>query len=341
MAAFARIAALAGLALLLAVPGAAAQSAEEFYRNRRIDLIVATTPGGGVDLIGRIFARAMPRYLPGNPSITVKNMPGGGGIEAANFLYNLAPKDGSVFAMVLQGIAFLPLFGEKQARYDATKFTWVGNANSETGIFYVWHSSPVTNVRDLMEREVPAAATDGGSATAFNYRVLNTLVGTRIKTITGYPGSNESFLALERGEVEGFFSVWSTLKGRGTLMRDQLVRPIVQVAMERNPELPTVPAAGELVKSAADREALALAVAPTVLSRPFIAPPGLPADRAKALQSAFLAAAKDKGLQEEAARGGVEVASFQSGEETLALLKRFYGAPGEAVARVGAMTKGN
>src|SRR5258706_107198 len=114
----ARIAALAAAALLLAGAQAApAQTGEEFYRNRHIDLIVATTPGGGVDLIARIFARAMPRYLVGNPSITVKNMPGGGGIEAANFLYNLAPKDGTVFGMVLQGVAFLPLFGEKQARY--------------------------------------------------------------------------------------------------------------------------------------------------------------------------------------------------------------------------------
>ena len=335
------LAALAVLSLLLVAQAAVAQSAEAFYRNRHVDLIVATTPGGGVDLIARIFARAMPRYLPGNPSITVKNMPGGGGIEAANFLYNLAPKDGSVFGMVLQGVAFLPLFGEKQARYDATKFTWVGNANSETGIFYVWHSSPVHGVEDLKAREVPAAATDGGSATAFNYRVLNTLVGTRIKTITGYPGSNESFIALERGEVEGFFSVWSTLKGRANLMRDHLVRPIVQVAMEPNRELPDVPAAGSLVKSEADHQALELAVAPTVLSRPFVAPPGVPADRARALQAAFVAAAKDKTLQEEASKGGVEVADFQSGEECLAMLKRFYAASPEAVARVSAMTKGN
>jgi tripartite-type tricarboxylate transporter receptor subunit TctC len=337
----ARIAALGLLALMLCAPGAQAQSAEEFYRNRHIDLIVATTPGGGVDLIARIFARAMPRYLPGNPTITVKNMPGGGGIEAANFLYNLAPKDGSVFGMVLQGVAFLPLFGEKQARYDATKFTWIGNANSETGIFYVWHSSPVQNMRDLTAREVPAAATDGGSATAFNYRILNTLAGTKIKTITGYPGSNESFLALERGEVEGFFSVWSTLKGRGNLMRDHLVRPIVQVAMEKNTELPDIPAAGELVKNEADRQALELAVAPTILSRPFVAPPGLPPDRASALQAAFLAAAKDKTLQEEATKGGVEVAIFQPGEEMLAMLKRFYQSPPDVVARVSAMSKGN
>jgi tripartite-type tricarboxylate transporter receptor subunit TctC len=337
----ARIAALGLLALALGGPAARAQTAEEFYRGRHVDLIVATTPGGGVDLIARIFARAMPRYLPGNPTITVKNMPGGGGIEAANFLYNVAPKDGSVFGMVLQGVAFLPLFGEKQARYDATKFTWIGNANTETGIFYVWHSSPVESVRDLMTREVPAAATDGGSATAFNYRILNNLTGTKIKTITGYPGSNESFLALERGEVEGFFSVWSTLKGRGNLMRDHLVRPLVQVAMEKHPDLPDVPAAAELVKNEADRAALALAVAPTILSRPFVAPPGLPPDRAKALRTAFLTAAKDKTLQEEATKGGVEVAIFQGGEEMAAMLKRFYATPPDVVARVAVMSKGN
>lgn len=325
--------------LLLLLP-ARAQTAEEFYRNKRLDLIVATTPGGGVDSIARIFARAMPRYLPGNPSITVRNMPGGGGIEGANYIYNVAPKDGTAFGMMLQGVAFLPLFGEKQARYDATKFTWIGNANSEIGIFYVWHTSPVRSVRDLKDREVPAAATDGGSATAFNYRILNNLVGTKLKIITGYPGSNESFLALERGEVEGFFSVWSTLKGRGNLIRDGLVRPIVLVAMAKIPDLPETPAAAELVQSAADRDVLELAVAPTVLSRPFVAPPGVPLERAKALQAAFLAAATDKSLQEEIAKAGVEVSKFQSGDEALAMLQHFYQAPSAAVARVSALLKG-
>jgi tripartite-type tricarboxylate transporter receptor subunit TctC len=316
-----------------------AQSVESFYKNRHIDLIIATTPGGGYDLMARVFARHMPRYLAGNPSIVVKNMPGAGGIAAANNLYNVAPKDGTVFAAELQGVAFQPLFGEKAARYDATKFTWIGNANSEIGTFFVWHTSPAQTVADVMKREVPAAATDGGSATAFNYRVLNTLIGTRIKIVTGYPGSNESFLALERGEVEGFFSVWSTVRARGTLVKDKQVRVLVQIALEKASDLPDVPLASEFVKTAIDREALDLAVAPGALGRPYIAPPGVPEDRAKALQAAFLDSAKDKGFLTEIRKAGLEVGAM-SGDEAITLLKRFYAASPEAIAKVSAMTKG-
>jgi tripartite-type tricarboxylate transporter receptor subunit TctC len=320
--------------------GVGAQSADDFYRNRHVDLIVATTAGGGYDVMARIFARHMPRFVSGTPNIVVRNLPGAGGIAAANNLFSVAAKDGSVFAAELQGVAFQPLFGEKAARYDATKFTWIGNANSEIGTFFVWHTSPAKTVTDLMAREIPSAATDGGSATAFNYRVLNNLLGTKIKIVTGYPGSNESFLALERGEVEGFFSVWSTVRARGNLIKDKQVRVLVQIALDKAPDLPDVPLASEFVKNAVDREALELAVAPGALGRPYIAPPDIPADRAKVLQTAFLAAAKDAEFLAEIQKAGLEVAKPMSGEDAVALLKRFYSASPEAVAKVSAMTKG-
>jgi tripartite-type tricarboxylate transporter receptor subunit TctC len=334
----------AGLALTLCAvaigPHAKAQPASEFYKNRRIDLVVATTPGGGYDVMARIFARHMPRFLPGAPSIVVKNSPGAGGISAANNLYSVAPKDGTVFAAELQGVAFQPLFGEKAARYDATKFTWIGNANSEIGTFYVWHTSPVKTVADLKARDIPSAATDGGSATAFNYRVLNNLLGTKIKIVTGYPGSNESFLALERGEVEGFFSVWSTVRARGNLVKDNQIRVIIQIALDKASDLPDVPLASEFVTNKVDREALDLAVAPGALGRPYIAPPDIPADRTKALRDALVASTKDAEFRSEIEKAGLEVSNVMSGEEALTLLKRFYSASPEAVAKVSAMTKG-
>jgi tripartite-type tricarboxylate transporter receptor subunit TctC len=327
------------LALAFGVHQAQAQSVADFYKNKRIDMVIATTAGGGYDLIARIFARHMPRFIPGSPSIVPKNVPGAGGIEAANSLYNVAAKDGTVITAEIQGVAFLPLFGEKAARFDATKFTWIGNANSEIGLFYVWHTSPAKTMADLMTREIPAAATEGGSATAFNYRVLNTLTGTKIKSVTGYPGSNESFLALERGEVEGFYSVWSTLKSRGSLMKDQKVRLLVQISLEKSPDLPDVPLASEFVKNDIDRQALELAVAPGALGRPYIAPPDLPADRAQALQTAFLVTAKDAQFQAEITKAGLEV-NAMAGDQALTLLKRFYSAAPAAVAKVSAMTKG-
>jgi tripartite-type tricarboxylate transporter receptor subunit TctC len=290
--------------------------------------------------MARIFARHMARFIPGSPAIVVKNSPGAGGIAAANNLFSVAPKDGSVFAAELQGVAFQPLFGEKAARYDATRFTWIGNANSEIGTFFVWKTSPAKTVADLMAREIPAAATDGGSATAFNYRVLNGLLGTRIKIVTGYPGSNESFLALERGEVEGFFSVWSTVRARGNLVRDGQVRVLVQIALEKASDLPDVPLASEFVTNAIDREALDLAVAPGALGRPYIAPPDVPAERAKLLRNAFLSSANDADFLAEIKKAGLEVSKPMSGEQALAVLKRFYSASPEAVAKVSAMTKG-
>jgi tripartite-type tricarboxylate transporter receptor subunit TctC len=325
--------------MFLAATESRAQTAGDFYKGKHIDLVIATTAGGGYDLIARIFARHMGRYLPGNPSIVPRNVPGAGGIEAANSLYNVAVKDGTVMTAEIQGVAFLPLFGEKAARFDATKFTWIGNANSEIGLFYVWHTSPAQTVHDLMTREVPAAATEGGSATAFNYRVLNSLIGTKIKSVTGYPGSNESFLALERGEVEGFYSVWSTIKSRGTLVKDKKVRILVQISLAKSPDLPDVPLASEFVKNEIDRQALDLAVAPGALGRPYIAPPGIPADRATVLQQAFLATAKDGQFQAEIVKAGLEV-NPMAGNEALTLLKRFYSASPEAVAKVSAMTKG-
>jgi tripartite-type tricarboxylate transporter receptor subunit TctC len=331
--------AAAAIAAGLGSTGAAAQTVESFYKNKHIDLIIATTAGGGYDLMARVFVRHMPQYIPGNPSMIARNMAGAGGIEAANYVYNAAPKDGTTMVAVIQGVAFLPLFGEKAARFDATKFTWIGNANSETGLFYVWHTSPAKTITDVMKREVPAAATEGGSATAFNYRVLNNLIGTRIKIVTGYPGSNESFIALERGEVEGFFSVWSTLKGRGSLVKDKQVRILVQISLEKDPDLPDVPLASEYVKNDLDRQALDLAVAPGALGRPYLAPPNIPADRAKALQEAFLQTTKDKGFIADIAKAKLQV-NPMPGDQALALLKRFYAASPEAVAKVSAMTKG-
>ncbi|MFM1814595.1 MAG: hypothetical protein RLZ98_1290 [Pseudomonadota bacterium] len=315
-----------------------AETVEAFYKGRNVQLIVSSTAGGGYDRMARTFARHMPRHLPGEPSIVVKNMPGAGGIKAANYVYSAAPKDGSLFAAVHQGVPFQPLFGEKAARYDALRFGWIGNANSEVGTIFVWHTSPVKTMADAQKREIVAAATDGGSTTAFTYRFMNGLTGTNFKIITGYPGSAESFLALEKGEVEGFFTVWSSLKARGNLVRDKLVRVIVQVSLEPTPELPGVPLASEFVKSDADRKALDLAVAPGTLGRPYIAPPDLPADRLKALRDAFLATSRDQAFQADIGRQKLEVTP-KTAEATLELLKRIYQTPPDIVKRIAALTK--
>ncbi len=319
--------------------GARADALEDFYKGRSLQLIISSTPGGGYDAMARAYARYMGAYIPGGPAIIVRNMPGGGGITAGNWLYATAPQDGSTFAAVHQGVAFQPLFGEKAARYDATRFGWVGNANSEVGVFFVWHRSKIQTLQDLFQNEVFAAATDGGSTTAFTYRTLNGLIGTRIRIVTGYPGSNESFLALERGEVEGFFTVWTSVKARGNLYRDKQLRMLVQIAMEKTPELPDVPLASEFVKSEADRLALELSVAPGKLGRPYIAPPNLPKERLEALRKAFMETSRNKAFLAEIEKMGLEVSDPMSGTDAQALITRLYKTPPDIAAKVAALTK--
>ncbi len=330
-----------GLAVLVYFSAAIcgrAQDAEPFFKGKAVDLIVASTPGGGYDAMARIYARHLPGYIPGAPSVVVRNMPGAGGLVAANYLYNAASRDGTVVGTIQQNVVFLPLFGEKRARFDALKFNWIINANSEVGVFLVWHKSTVKTIQDAMTTEIASAATDGGSSTAFTYRLLNGLLGTKLKIITGYPGANDSFMALERGEAEGFFTVWTSLKARSNLLRDNQVRMLVQFAMDRAPDLPNVPLASEFVKSDFDRQVLELSQAPGTLGRPFIAPPGVPEERLRIMQTAFMNTSKDEAFLKEIASVNLE-ANVMSGPDAAALLKRFYDSPKDVVAKVESLTK--
>lgn len=330
---------LASLACISVSFCARAEDLEEFFKSKTIDLIVASTPGGGYDAMARTYARHLPRYIPGAPSIIVRNMPGAGGLVAANYLYNTASRDGTVIATVQQGVVFQPLFGEKQARFDALKFNWIGNANSEVGIFLVWHTSKVNTIRDAFSTEIASAATDGGSSTAFTYRLMNGLLGTKLKIVTGYPGANESFMALERGEVEGFFTVWTSMKARTNLLKNNLVRILVQSAMEKASDLPNVPLASQFVKSDFDRQVLELSEAPGTLGRPYIAPPGVPPERLRLLQTAFVNTSKDEAFRKELATVNLEVDNVMSGPDSASLLQRFYQSPKEVVAKVESLTK--
>jgi tripartite-type tricarboxylate transporter receptor subunit TctC len=328
-------------ALSLSSAPASADSVSDFYKGKSVDLIISTTTGGGYDAYARVLARYMPAHVPGTPSITPKNMPGAGGIKAANYMYAEAAKDGSVFATIQNPVPFQPLLGVKQALYDATKFNWIGSANTEVGLVFVWHTSKVTKFEDLMNREVTVAGTGGGSSTDFYYRLLNALVGTKLKSITGYPGSTESFLALERGEVEGFFLFWSTEQSQyAQRLEKKEIRNIVQFSLEKSPDLPDVPFAPNYIKNPKDKQAFELAVAPLAIGRPYLAPPNVPADRVKALQDAFLATLKDPKFLAEAKKLKMEISGVKSGNDVSDLVKRIYKTPKDVVAKVAEITKG-
>ena len=222
---FGRLAALAA-ALGLVPPTAQAQPLADFYRGKTVSIVVSTGPGGGYDVMARAIARFIGKHLPGNPTVLVRNMPGAGGITAMNYLYNAAEKDGTVIGAVQNGTPFEPLFGTKEARYDAPKFNWLGTPSFEVAMVLLWHRVPVNSIDELRTRETNVGASGAHSTPAFYGRVLNATLGTKMKLVSGYPGMTDGLLAMERGELDGYPSAfYSALTStRPNWLRDKLAK---------------------------------------------------------------------------------------------------------------------
>ncbi len=311
------------IALASAVP-AHAQSVEDFYRNRAITILVGFTAGGGYDLYARLLGRHMGRHVPGNPTIVVQNMPGAGSLKATQFVYSVAPKDGTVLATVSRGMVTEPLLND--AKFDATKLSWLGSITSETSVCATWHTSPVKTWPDMFAREF----TLGGSATGADpdtfALILRNLLGAKVKLVTGYPGGNDINLAMERGEVEGRCGwSWTSIKSQKTdWLRDRKISLLAQFGMEKNADLPDVPLVLERATNDEQRQVLRLLIAGQFVGRPFFAPPDLPNDRKGALRRAFDATMKDQEFLAEAGRLDMEISPIAAAvvDEFLADLYR-------------------
>jgi tripartite-type tricarboxylate transporter receptor subunit TctC len=255
-----------------------------------------------------------------------------------NYLFNVAPKDGTIFATVQNPNPFVPLFGEPQARFDALQFTYLGSANSEVAIAFVWKASPVKTIKDAMTRETSMGTTGGGSTSAFQARAMNSFIGTKFKVITGYQGSTEAFLAVERGEVDGYPSIfWTTLKAtKPEWLRDKSITMLTQLALEKHPDLPDVPLVLDFANTPEDRAALELMLASQLPGRPYLAPPGLPAERAKILQDAFMATMSDPAFLADAKKRDLEIQA-KSGPEVHDFIARIYQTPKAVVDKVNAV----
>jgi tripartite-type tricarboxylate transporter receptor subunit TctC len=338
--------AVGAAALVLASVGAAfaQQSAEEFFRSRKeMNFITSSPPGGGYDAYSRLFARYMSKHLPGNPNILVNNMPGGGGIRAANFLYNVAPKDGSTIALLDRGIATAPLlYGEEsQAQFEAVKFNWLGSAMRENGMGTVSTTASVQSIEDVKTREVIVGATAPEQDPAMFPRLLNDLLGTKFKVVYGYAGQPEMFLAIERGELDGvFMSGWSG-PGRAYVrekMKEGKMRLLVQMSATGDPAHSDTPTVLSLIKDDNDRQIVELILSRLALGRPFLSPPGIPADRVAMLRDAFRKAATDPALLEEAAKLRLAIDPI-FGEEAQALIAKIYNSPPQLVLRARNIVK--
>jgi len=320
---------------LFVVPHAHAQTVEDFYSGRTIELYIGSTVGGGYDAYGRLVARHIGKYIPGHPVVVPQNMEGTGSIRLTNWLFEAAPRDGTVFALVNRGVAFVPLLGERQfAQFDPKAFHWLGSASDDVSVCIAHARTGLTRFEQLYEQELIVGNTGPGADGSFMTDVVGSLLGARIRAVTGYPGGNEIYLAIEQGEVDGMCGLaWSALNtARPQWLADGTINILVQLGLREEPALDGVPAVMDLPLSAEQRQILRLILLRAYFGRPFVAPPGLPADRAEALRTAFADVMNDPELLREAELLRISIAPIP-GEQLDALIAEAYAAAPALVER--------
>jgi tripartite-type tricarboxylate transporter receptor subunit TctC len=302
------VAPLAGLLVSVAAPALAQKSVEEFYRGKKIDMIIGYSAGGTYDLYARLVARHLSNYLPGNPLIVPRNMPGGGSRSAVTWVYTGAPRDGTVLATADQSLAVEQAMGDKQLRLDTRELIYIGNPSADNNTTATWHTSPVKTIEDAKRIEAPMGAT-GGSTSSQYPKAMNALLGTKFRVIVGYPGGNDISLAMERGEVAGRGSnAWGAWKAtRADWIREKKINILVQIGLRKAHDLPDVPLLIDLAKNDEDRAVLKLLSASTTIGRPIFTTPGVPEERVKALRDAFDRMVADPAFLEQAKKENLEI----------------------------------
>ena len=336
---FARCATAACLALM-PVSIASAQSPSEFYKGKTVELYIAYSVGGGYDLYARLIARHLGRHIPGNPLVVPKNMTGAGGLRLANWLYQAAPRDGTVLGATSRSVASETLLGNTGAQYDPSKFSWIGSANDEVSVCVAWHTSGVATFEELLTKELTVGSTGTADDTYQFPRFVNNVLGTRMKIITGYPGGNDVSLALERGEVGGRCGwSWSSVKSiRMSWVTEKQMHLLMQFSLAKHPDLPNVPLVMDLAKNDEQRAMFRLIFARQTMGRPYQGPPGIPPDRLRALQQAFMDTMKDKEFLAEAEKAKFEITPV-SGEAIEKLVAELFKTPPEIAAKAGQLIK--
>jgi tripartite-type tricarboxylate transporter receptor subunit TctC len=322
----------AALAATLATQGARSAGVEDFYRGKTVSLLIGYSVGGGYDAYGRLLARHFGKHLPGNPNVVPQNMSGAGSLKAANYLYSVAPKDGSVIGTFSRSQGIAPLLDK--AEFDSTKFTWLGSVTDEVSLCVTRHDAPVKTFSELLVTSATFGGEGAGSDPNIFALLYRNVFGAKIKIVTGYPGTNEIQLATERGEVDGLCGLsWSTLKGRYPhWLKDKKANILVQAGIKKQPELSDVPSASELARQPDQRQILKLILIGQAMARPFAAPPGIPADRKAALIAAFERTTKDPDFLAEAEKLNFEVNPVGA-DKLDALLAEAYAMPKDVIGK--------
>jgi tripartite-type tricarboxylate transporter receptor subunit TctC len=330
---------VAALSLVLPTAIASAQSPTDFYKGRTLDFYIGYSVGGGYDLYARVIGRHLGKHIPGNPTVVMKNMEGAGSLRLANWMFRVAPKDGSVIATIGRGTGFDPILGVKGATFDGTKFTWIGSANNEVSVCVAWNAtSGIKSFQDLFTKEMTVGGTSTSADTDAFPRILNGVLGTKMKIVSGYPGGNDVVLAMERGEIQGrcgwsWSSVISTHKA---WLAEKKMTVLTQLALQKHPDIPDVPLIMDLAKTDEQKQILRLIFARQVMGRPYLAPPGIPADRAEVLRKAFMETMQDKEFLADAEKAQLEITPV-SGEELQKLVGEVYATPPEIAKKAAAI----
>jgi tripartite-type tricarboxylate transporter receptor subunit TctC len=306
---------------------AAGQSTEQFFKSTQLTMIVGSGAGGGYDVLGRLVAQYLTKYLPGNPNMVVKNMPSASGVQAANYMFNTAPHDGSTISAATNAALMLPFYNTHVAHYDPRKFEWIGSVFKQQALCVSWYTTKIKTLKDAMAQETTVAATGVSAGPGVFPKILNEMIGTKFKVISGYT-TNSMRLAMEKGEVDGVCGLaWQTYK---TVSRDWIAKKklniLAQIGVEKHPELPDVPNVLDMIKNPDDKKVLELIVTPQEFGRPYIAPAGVPADRMAAYRKAFEAMLKDKQFVADLAKQG-GTPEPMTAEAITALLAKAYAAP--------------
>ncbi len=331
--------AVAGMAF--GAPAARADALSDFYKGKTVTIFIGYAAGGGYDQYARMLARHIGNHIPGAPSVVPRNMTGAGSIVAANNIYNSLPQDGTAIGAIGRGIAMEPLFGRSGPKFDATRLNWIGSMNNEVSTCVVWHEAKSPTIQDAMKREVILGATAQGSDGVDFPIILNNVIGTKYKLITGYPGGSTQMLAMERGEIDGRCGwSWSSIKTtRPTWVPEKKISITIQIALKGDPELNKmgVPLVMDLARTDREKQILKLIFARQTMGRPFMAGPKVPADRVAALRKAFDATMKDSKFKAETDKAKMEIEPV-TGQEVAQLVNELYATPKDLVEAAAAAT---
>jgi len=315
---------------------ASAQSVAEFYRGKTIMIVVGSDVGGGYDLTARTVARHLARHIPGRPNIMVENRPGAGSIIASNYVYEIAPKDGTVIGAVQRPIPSQVLFGDTGVRFDVRKMQWIGSTTNELGVVVAWHTAPHKTIDDVLKREMIVGGPGPASDAELLPRAMNKVLGTRFKIVSGYKGMAQLVLAMEREEIHGIgnWSFSDIEKGRANWVAERKIRILLQVGPNRStsPLLRDVPFIADMARDEEQRSVFNILLGMKAMGRPYFVAPGVPPDRTDALRSAFMATMRDPEFLVEAAKTLGQIDPL-TGLEMQKLILDVYALPPEVIAR--------